>query len=62
VQPQAQLTTSQQQVETHQVETTVTVETVHTLQNRQRQQMSMTTSTSVRNMQFRRSLLPTAGN
>jgi prepilin-type N-terminal cleavage/methylation domain-containing protein len=62
VQPRAQLTTSQQQVETHQVETTVTVETVHALQNRQRQQISMTTSTSVRNMQFRRSLLPTAGN
>ena len=61
VQPEAQLTTSQQQTETRQVEVTVTVETPHTLQNGQRQQISMTTSTSVRNMQFRRSLQPTAG-
>lgn len=62
VQPQTQLTTSQQQVETRQVETTLTVETAHPLQNGQRQQMSMTTSTSVRNMQFRQSLQPTAGS
>jgi type II secretory pathway pseudopilin PulG len=61
-QPLAQLTTSQQQIETRQVETTLTVETVHLLQNGQRQQMSMTTSTSVRNMQFRQSLQPTAGS
>lgn len=61
VQPEAQLTTSQQQTETRQVEVTVTVETPHTLQNGLRQQISMTTSTSVRNMQFRRSLQPTAG-
>ena len=61
VQPQTQLTTAQEQVETRQVETTLTVETVHKLQNGQRQQMSMTTSTSVRNMQFRQSLQPTAG-
>lgn len=61
IQPRAQLTTSQQQVETRQVEVTVTVETPHTLQNGQRQQITMTTSTSVRNMQFRRSQQPTAG-
>jgi len=61
VQPLGQLTTSQQQVETRQVEVTVTVETPHTLQNGQRQQMTMTTSTSVRNMQFRRSQQPIAG-
>ena len=58
VQPLNRLTTSQQQVETRQVETTLTVETAHALQNGQRQQMSMTTSTSVRNMQFRQSLQP----
>jgi prepilin-type N-terminal cleavage/methylation domain-containing protein len=61
VQPEAQLSTSVQQTETRQVEVTLTVETPHTLQNGQRQQISMTTNTSVRNMQFRRSLQPTAG-
>lgn len=61
IQPVGQLTTSEQQMETRQVETTVTVETPHTLQNGQRQQMTMTTSTSVRNMQFRRSQQPIAG-
>jgi len=61
VQPAAQLTTSQEQVETRQVEVTLTVETPHALQNGQPQTISMTTSTSVRNMQFRQSLQPTAG-
>ncbi len=61
LQPLDRLTTSQQQVETRQVETTLTVETAHKLQNGQRQQMTMTTSTSVRNMQFRQSLQPTSG-
>jgi prepilin-type N-terminal cleavage/methylation domain-containing protein len=61
-QPTAQLTSAQQQIETRQVEVTVTGETVHTLQNGQRQTTSMTTSTSVRNMQFRQSLQPTANN
>ena len=60
-QPEAQLTTAEQQVETRQVEVTLTMETPHKLQNGQRQQITMTTSTSVRNMQFRRSLQPTAG-
>lgn len=61
LQPMSQLTTSQQQVETRQVEVKVTVETPHTLQNGQRQQITMTTSTSVRNMQFRRTQQPTGG-
>ncbi|MDQ2936906.1 MAG: prepilin-type N-terminal cleavage/methylation domain-containing protein [Acidobacteriota bacterium] len=61
VQPEVQLTTSQQQVETRQVEVSLTVETAHTLQDGQRKTISMTTSTSVRNMQFRQSLQPTAG-
>ncbi len=60
-QPEAQLTTAEQQVETRQVEVTLSMETPHTLENGQRQQITMTTSTSVRNMQFRRSLQPTAG-
>ncbi|HSS20259.1 MAG TPA: prepilin-type N-terminal cleavage/methylation domain-containing protein [Pyrinomonadaceae bacterium] len=62
VQPMAQLATQQQQVETRQVEVTITVETPHSLQNGQRQSISMTTSTSVRNMQFRQSLQPTASS
>ncbi len=61
VQPEVQLTTAQQQVETRQVEVSLTVETPHTLQDGQRQKISMTTSTSVRNMQFRQSLQPAAG-
>lgn len=60
VQPTAQLATAQEQVETRQVEVTLTVETPHTLQNGQRQTISMTTSASVRNMQFRQSLQPNA--
>lgn len=60
-QPAAQLTTSQQQIETRQVEVALTVETPHALQNGRPQTISMTTSTSVRNMQFRQSLQPTAG-
>jgi hypothetical protein len=61
VQPTAQLATAQEQLETRQVEVTLTVETPHSLQNGMPQQISMTTSTSVRNMQFRQSLQPTAG-
>jgi prepilin-type N-terminal cleavage/methylation domain-containing protein len=60
VQPTAQMTTAQEQVETRQVEVTLTVETPHMLQNGQRQTISMTTSSSVRNMQFRQSLQPNA--
>ncbi|MGH9874403.1 MAG: PilW family protein [Pyrinomonadaceae bacterium] len=61
VQPTAQLATAQEQVETRQVEVTLIVETPHALQNGKRQTISMTTSASVRNMQFRQSLQPTAG-
>lgn len=61
VQPRTQLTTSQQQVETRQVETTLTVETAHALHDGQPHRVSTTTSTSVRNMQFRQSLQPGAG-
>ena len=51
------LATSEQQLAVRQVEVTVTVETPHaTLQNGSRQQLSTTTSTSVRNMQFRKAL------
>lgn len=58
LQPAAQLTTAQEQTETRQVEVSITVETVHPLPNGQRQQMTSTTSTSVRNMQFRNTLQP----
>lgn len=47
------LTTSQQQLAVRHVEVKVTVETPHALQNGTKQQLSMTTSTSIRNMQFR---------
>lgn len=60
-QPEAQLTTSEQQVETRQVEATMTVETPRTLQNGLRQQLTMTAATSVRNMQFRRAQQPQPG-
>jgi hypothetical protein len=62
VQPEAQLTTSKQQTETKQVEVQLTVETPHKLQNGLPQRISMTTSTSIRNMQFRQSLQPDSGN
>jgi prepilin-type N-terminal cleavage/methylation domain-containing protein len=52
----ASLTTSQQQLGVRHVEVKVTVETPHSLQNGSKQQMTMTTSTSVRNMQFRQAL------
>lgn len=58
VQPVAQFASAREQVETRQVEVTLTVETPHMLQNGQRQQISTTTSTSVRNMQFRLSQQP----
>lgn len=62
VQPEPQLTNSLQQDETRQVEVTLAVETPRALQNGQPQQISMTTSTSVRNLQFRLALQPTASN
>lgn len=61
VQPVRQLATLDQQIAVRQVEVTVTVETPHTLQNGLRpQNISTTTSTSVRNMQFRQALQPKA--
>lgn len=50
------LTTSAQQLAVRQVEVKVTVETPHAIQNGARQPLTMTTSTSVRNMQFRQAL------
>jgi Tfp pilus assembly protein PilW len=50
------LTTSAQQLAVRQVEVRVTVETPHVIQNNLRQPLTMTTSTSVRNMQFRQAL------
>jgi prepilin-type N-terminal cleavage/methylation domain-containing protein len=52
------LTTSDQQIAVRQVEVKVTAETPKELQNRKRQAMSNTTSTSIRNMQFREALQP----
>jgi prepilin-type N-terminal cleavage/methylation domain-containing protein len=56
VQPVLQLTNSQEQLSINQVEVSVTVETPHALQNGNRPPISMTTSTSLRNMQFRGAL------
>lgn len=50
------LTTSEQQLAVRQVDVLVTVETPHAIQNGSRQPLTMTTSTSVRNMQFRKAL------
>lgn len=52
----ATLTTSQQQLAVRHVEVKVTVETPHALQDGLKSQLSTTTSTSVRNMQFRQAL------
>ena len=52
------LATSGEQLSVRQVAVKVTVETPHALQTGTRQQMSTTTSTSVRNMQFREALQP----
>lgn len=51
-QPVSQLSTPEQQVSVRQVEITVITETVHKLANKKRQPVSMTTTTSVRNLQF----------
>lgn len=59
VQPTATLTTKAERLGIRQVEVTVTVETPHVLQSGNRSQLSMTTSTSVRNMQFRQAQQPT---
>jgi prepilin-type N-terminal cleavage/methylation domain-containing protein len=58
VQPTDLLTTSVQQVNISQVQVTVTVETPHGLQKGLQPLLTGTTSTSLRNMQFRQALQP----
>lgn len=60
LQPVTRLSNLDEQIAVRQVEVTVTVETPHGIQNGQRPLLSMTTSTSVRNMQFRQALQPRA--
>jgi prepilin-type N-terminal cleavage/methylation domain-containing protein len=61
LQPVNRLTTLAQQIAVRQVEVTVTVETPHKMLNGVRPpNLSATTSTSVRNMQFRQALQPKA--
>jgi prepilin-type N-terminal cleavage/methylation domain-containing protein len=55
-QPVTQLSTAQEQTAVRQVETTVSVRTAHPVANGQRPVVSATTSTSVRNLQFREAL------
>jgi len=58
VQPTGVLATPVDRTNVRQVEVTVTVETPHVLQSGARSQLSMSTSTSVRNMQFRQASQP----
>jgi hypothetical protein len=61
VQPTDVITTPTQQVNISQVQVTVTVETPHVNQSGVRPPpLSSTTTTSLRNMQFRQALQPTA--
>jgi hypothetical protein len=60
IQPTSLLTTPEQQVNISQVQVTVTVETPHALQNNLKPLLSTSTSTSLRNMQFRQALQPSA--
>src|SRR5688572_358004 len=60
VQPTTQLTTPAQQVAISQVEVNVTVETPHALPKGNQPLLSSSTSTSLRNMQFRQALQPSA--
>ncbi|HKR13477.1 MAG TPA: hypothetical protein VJT15_15540 [Pyrinomonadaceae bacterium] len=55
-QPVAQLTTEEQQAAVRQVEVTVTTETIRPVSNGRTQTISSTTTTSVRNLQFREAL------
>ena len=61
-QPVVQLSTAQQQVAVRQVEVSITTETTHAIINGTRQPITMTTSTSIRNMQFRQALQPSSTN
>jgi hypothetical protein len=58
VQPISVVTTPEQQVNISQVEVTVTVETPHATVMNVKPTLSTTTSTSLRNMQFRQALQP----
>ena len=58
LQPTTMLDTKAKRLGARQVEVTITVETPHALQNNVTSKLSMTTSTSVRNMQFRRAVQP----
>jgi prepilin-type N-terminal cleavage/methylation domain-containing protein len=58
LQPTPTLSTPDERINVRQVEVIVTTETPHALQDGVRQQLSTTTITSVRNMQFRRALQP----
>jgi prepilin-type N-terminal cleavage/methylation domain-containing protein len=60
-QPTSTLSTTEQRLAVRQVETTVTVETPKALHGGAQPTISATTATSVRNMQFRQALQPTAG-
>jgi type II secretory pathway pseudopilin PulG len=53
LQPVAELADSQQQLSARQVEVTITTETPQAMQNGSPQQLTMTTSTSLRNVQYR---------
>jgi hypothetical protein len=61
-QPVNRLSNLDQQIAVRQVEVTITVETPHALEKRLQPRLTSTSSTSVRNMQFRRALQPKAGS
>lgn len=58
VQPTVMLANKAQRLGARQVEVTISVETPHALQNNIRTNLTSTTSTSVRNMQFRQAVQP----
>jgi hypothetical protein len=60
-QPTGTITNTEQRLAVRQVEVTITVESPRAIQNGLQPTLSGTTSTSVRNMQFRQALQPTAG-
>ena len=61
-QPVTTLATTEEQGAVRQVEVSVTTETVHTVNNGKRQDLSATTRTSLRNLQFREALQPSSSN
>jgi prepilin-type N-terminal cleavage/methylation domain-containing protein len=58
VQPVTQLTTEAEHLAVRQVEVTITTETPHAITNNERKQITSTTRTGVRNIQFREALEP----